>query len=166
VRILVCGTREWDGAWEEIAVQLPDHCDPNIGHVTIIHGACSRLRGGVQVSVDMLADFIAHRLGFTAEPYPVDHRIDGPWPAAGPRRNARMLSKSKPDRGLAFGALWKPHPSARAISAAYGEEVKSWKHTGTGGMVAMMLRAGLPVRWDSAPGAAALDLLAMPEAPR
>lgn len=154
-RILVTGSREWPGTWEDMAVHFPED-----GDVTIIHGACSRIRRGVQVSADMLADFIARGLGFAVEAYPVDHRIDGPWPGAGPLRNARMLAKSKPDRGLAFGALWKIGTGYAAMRSGY------WKHTGTGGMVSLMLDARLPVRWIAAPDAPAVDLVKMPEAPR
>jgi hypothetical protein len=163
-RLLVCGTRNWPGSWEDIAVHLPD----DGADVTIIHGACSRkeprwVHGAavnVEVSVDMLADFIARGLGWTVEPYPIDHSLDGPWPAAGPRRNARMLSKSKPDRGIAFGALWKVEPPRTLRDGGH------WKRTGTGGMVAMMLRAGLLVRWIAAPGADPVDLVEMPGPPR
>lgn len=35
-------------------------------------------------------------------PFPVNNTIDGPWPAAGVRRNARMLRESKPDFVIAF----------------------------------------------------------------
>ncbi len=162
IRLLVCGSREWPGTWEQVGVHFPDHCDPSID-VTIIHGACSRLRGGVQVSVDMIADFVARGLGFPIEAYPVDHDKDGPWPGAGPMRNTRMLRDGKPNIGLAFGALWKPSPY-KVIERVTGS--KAWGYTGTGGMVAKMLRAGLPVRWVAAPDAPAVDLVAMPEPPR
>jgi hypothetical protein len=53
---------------------------------------------------------------------------------AGPIRNARMLADGKPDSGLAFGPLRRgQEPCAR--------------RTGTGDMVARMVRAGIPVRW-------------------
>ena len=183
MRILVCGSREWPGTWEDI--ELPD--DDN---VTVIHGAYSRIIGGVQVSVDMLADFVARGLGHAVDPYPVDHAIDGPWPGAGPRRNARMLRDGKPDRGLAFGPLWKRKPiqvpnctcgrplwSSRlhdrkcplrnsTMSLAIALFDSTYIHTGTGDMVSKMLAAGIPVRWVASPGACALDLTTMPEPPR
>lgn len=149
MRLLVCGTREWPGTWEDIGEHLPDS-----GDVTVIHGACSRIMGGVEVSVDTLAAFVARGLGFHLEAYPVDHQIDGPWPAAGPRRNARMLADGKPDSGLAFGALWKRESHV-------SKWPKRWKHTGTGDMVSKMLAAGLPVRWVSVPRAEPVGLETM-----
>lgn len=159
MRLLVCGSREWPGTWEDIGGHFPENTD-----VTIIHGACSRVvmvRGmRVERSVDMLADFAAWGLGHGIERYPVDHAIDGPWPGAGPRRNARMLREGKPDAGLSFGALWRWVPPTSAVLA------DPYKHTGTGGMVSLLLRAGLPVRWVATPDAVAVDLREMPEAGR
>ncbi len=45
---------------------------------------------------------------FPYKTYKVDEMIDGRWPAAGPRRNARMLDCFKPDLVLAF-----PQPGSR-----------------------------------------------------
>jgi len=164
VRILVCGSRDWPGTWEDIAIRFPDN---HRYDVTIIHGACSQKTRGVQTSVDMLADFAARSLGFTADPYPVDHAIDGPWPAAGPNRNARMLRSSKPDRGLAFGAIWKPREPRGDYerSGARMYKLTFWKTTGTGDMVRRMLAVRLPVRWISAPDAEPIDLVRMPDYP-
>jgi len=50
----------------------------------IVHGAC---RSGA----DRFAGEWAREVGVEQRAYPVDHAIDGPWPAAGPRRNLRML---------------------------------------------------------------------------
>jgi len=143
MRLLVCGSREWLGAWEEIGGQLPD-----VDDLTVIHGACSSVVGGVQRSVDMLADFVARGLGYHVDPYPVDHALDGPWPGAGPKRNARMLRDGRLTHGLAFGPLWRV----------------TGRVTGTGDMVRRMLTAGLPVRWVAAPGFDAVDLTEMPSA--
>jgi hypothetical protein len=164
-RILVCGSREWPGTWEDIAAHFPD--EEEECHLVVIHGACSRLVRkvsfgrtfeNVEVSVDMIADFAARNLGHDVEPYPVDHAIDGPWPAAGPRRNARMLGDGAPDRGLAFGPLYKPARSVLVRGIPFPT-------TGTGDMVRRMLRAGLSVRWVPAPNAHAQDLTAMPSPP-
>ncbi len=46
--------------------------------------------------------------GFPHKTYAVDEMIDGPWPAAGVRRNDRMLDCFKPDLVLAF-----PQPGSR-----------------------------------------------------
>ena len=146
MRLLVCGSREWPGAWEDIAVHLPES-----GDVTILHGACSRIDWrGVQTSVDMLADFAARGLGFSVETFPADWSLGR---KAGPLRNARMLAEGKPERGLAFGALMKP---------AGPTKMAGLKSTGTGDMVGRLLAAGIPVRWVSAPGAVACDITAMP----
>lgn len=158
MRILVCGTRDWPGAWEDIGIYFPGEPESFV----VIHGACSRIRDGVQVSVDMIADFIARQLGHEIERYPVDHAKDGPWPGAGPRRNERMLRNGRPDRGLAFGALWVREQSAMAARRL---RPGGWKHTGTGGMTTLMLDARLPLRWIAAPGVAPIDLTAMPEPP-
>ncbi len=47
-------------------------------------------------------------MGFPHKTYKVDTAIDGPWPAAGVRRNDRMLDDFKPDLVLAF-----PQPSSK-----------------------------------------------------
>ncbi len=165
MRILVCGSRDWPGTWEDIAIHLPES-----GDVTIIHGACSRRSTrvsfgrafhNVQVSVDMLADFAARGLGLNVEPYPVDHALDGPWPAAGPRRNARMLHDGAPTRAIAFGAIW--HPAKTAGPNPYLTKQGKSKTTGTGDMVRRLLAAWLPVRWVPAPGEPAQDLTSMPD---
>lgn len=154
MRLLVCGSREWSGTWEDIAAHLPES-----GDVTIIHGACSRrvrkvshgrTFDNVEVSVDMLADFVAHHLGFNVEAYPADWSLGR---KAGPIRNSRMLTDGKPDRALAFGALFCGPFNDRG------------KRTGTGDMVSKMLAAGLSVRWVEAPGVAALNLVKMPAPP-
>jgi hypothetical protein len=151
VRLLVCGSREWPGSWEDIAEHLPEG-----GDVTVIHGACSRKvtkvsRGSifhdVEVSVDMLADFAARGLGHHVVPFPADWSIGR---KAGPIRNSRMLTEGKPDRALAFGALFVAPFNDRG------------KRTGTGDMVAKLLAAGIPVRWVEAPGQPARDLTALP----
>jgi hypothetical protein len=167
-RILVTGSRDYPGTWEDIAVHLPE--EPCV----ILHGACSRWRlgdrtysypvkGGVQCSVDMLADFAARGLGHHVDQYPVDERLDGPWPGAGPRRNERMLRTGKPGRGLAFGALWT---NSGGFTRTTPRDKRPWKHTGTGGMVKLMLDAKLPVRWVASPGADPVDLTQLPPPPR
>lgn len=40
--------------------------------------------------------------GVPVRPCPVDPAIDGPWPAAGPKRNQRMLDAAKPDGAMAL----------------------------------------------------------------
>jgi hypothetical protein len=63
----------------------------------LIHGACPSEEGA-----DWLADAWALENGIAVERYPVDNLIDGPWPAAGPQRNRRMLHYGKPGGIIAF----------------------------------------------------------------
>lgn len=139
MRLLVTGSREWPGTWHDIAAHVPWADGP-----VIIHGACSRFIGGRQVSVDMIVDELARDMGSLVEPYPVSIDADGPWPGAGPARNRRMLRLGKPTHGLAFGPLLKRAGSTQT--------------TGTGHMVGLLRRAGIPVQWVSEPGASAIDL--------
>lgn len=74
---------------------------------TVVHGACHL--GGV----DEAADAVARELGCEVRAYPVDHAVDGPWPAAGPRRNLRMLQESGAERLLAL-----PCPRSRGTRSA------------------------------------------------
>lgn len=78
-----------------------------------------------------------------------------------------MLVGGHPDRGLAFGPLWKPYNGKPdpLFESLIGEPIQ-WKTSGTGDMVSRMLLARLPVRWVANPGAPAVDLVAMPEPPR
>lgn len=149
MRILVCGSRNWTDSGE-IAYQLALIFGTERDRV-VIHGGAN--------GADRIAGWCAGGVGASVKPYPVDRAIDGDWPSAGPRRNARMLRDGKPDRGLAFGALWgqeKPNPRSVVASA-------KWKRTGTGDMVKRMLDAGVPVRWVAAPGVDAVNLIVMPE---
>lgn len=146
-RLLVCGSRAWSDAqrvYRELDVLLPR---------VVIHGACP-------TGADDMADTWASAGWVGIEKYAADWERDGK--SAGPKRNARMLAEGKPDRGLAFGALWKRNEGPVDNFAA---DPGKWSHrkTGTGDMVFKMLRAGLPVRWMATPGTPAVDLTAMPE---
>lgn len=154
-RLLVCGNRDFFDA-ARIAREIEA-----LAPLFVIHGAAP--------GADTHAGIEAMVLGCHVLTFPVDHAIDGPWPGAGPRRNARMLRDSKPDRGLAFGALWKRDgrmndPEAQA-PLWKGARSGGWKTTGAGGMVSLMLAAGLPVRWIASPNADAIDLDGMPGPP-
>jgi len=91
-RVLVTGSREWVDRGlvaAELALLPPGS--------TVFHGACHL--GGA----DLVAGEVAKGLGLLVRPVPVDHALDGPWPAAGPRRNQRMLATHGPfDLVLAF----------------------------------------------------------------
>lgn len=66
------------------------------------HGpALHIIHGGAKGADALAADWaLERRQGSDA--YPVNHDLDGPWPAAGPRRNGRMLRHSQPDHVIAF----------------------------------------------------------------
>lgn len=94
VRILISG---WRAARPDlhtgiISGALDDWCAQHVpvGDIpTVVHGACHL--GGV----DQIAAEIAHGWGWTVEAHPAQgHPTQdfGPWPAAGPRRNAYMCS--------------------------------------------------------------------------
>lgn len=64
--------------------------------MTLVHGDCHK--GGA----DKLADAAARELGWRVIPVPVDSSQDGSWPAAGNKRNGRMLETWMPAIVLAF----------------------------------------------------------------
>lgn len=124
-RVLVCGGRHYAdrakvySTLDALSPEPPDN--PHPGRwlpqgVTIITGKCPT--GADQIAGDWA---IVNWTGL--EEYPVDHALDGPWPAAGPRRNQRMLERSRPTLGIAF-------PGGR----------------GTADMVRRMRAAGIPVQ--------------------
>lgn len=61
----------------------------------IIEGACS-------TGADDMAYRWRLRNGIEGQRFPVTHSVDGPWPAAGPKRNSRMLRLGRPDMGIGF----------------------------------------------------------------
>jgi len=146
VRLLVTGSRNWSDV-ASVEREIVRAGAP----LTVIHGDAS--------GADRLAADFATSIMHEVIPFPANWSADGR--AAGPIRNARMLRDGRPDRGLAFGALWKRHTT---IVDGMGA-IPGWKTTGTGGMVSLMLRAGLPVRWVAAPDAPAVDLTKMPGPP-
>lgn len=87
-------------------------------HLVLIHGDCPHPRSVANAekllwSIDQVADRVARDLAFhEVRRRPVDRALDGPWPAAGPRRNARMIEECV--RELAGGAAVEvagfPHP--------------------------------------------------------
>ena len=97
MRVLVCGGRHFDdytfvrNALENLLFYgnlIPKG-------LVIIEGACP-------TGADEMAHIWATRNNLENERYPVDHALDGPWPAAGPIRNSRMLKKSRPTMGISF----------------------------------------------------------------
>lgn len=164
MRILVCGSRDWTDA-ACITLKLGALLAPWVsgpGPHVVIHGDNGDLLAQPPRGADKLAGFVAKELGASVVAYPINHALDGLWPGAGPRRNARMLAQGKPDRGLAFGALRKPHDCTTEGPAHY-KCCSILKFTGTGDMVARMLAIGLPVRWIASPSAESVDLTSMPD---
>lgn len=156
MRLLVCGSRN-GGAWGWIDATRIRHEIEMLAPTDIIEGEAP--------GVDTMARTIAGTMpGVTIHAYPADWSRDGR--AAGPLRNARMLREGKPDRGLAFGALWKREGASDRPHGRLGPWEPRWKPSGTGHMVSILLRAGLPVRWVATPDAVAVDLREMPEAGR
>lgn len=90
-RLLVTGSRSWSEDW---LIERHLRQAWEAGYRYLAHGACK--------GVDMLAHNQACRIGFTINVYPVDHAIDGPWPGAGPLRNARMIQTFMPHVALSF----------------------------------------------------------------
>jgi hypothetical protein len=107
LRVVVTGSRHWtDEATieRELEALLP-RAPIYLGH------------GGAR-GADRIAARIAHRLGFDIKPYLVQTAVDGPWPAAGHRRNARMLDTHRPRLVLAFRAPGKSNGTDGCIAAA------------------------------------------------
>jgi hypothetical protein len=113
MKVLVCGPRTWieQKPIHDVLALLPSD-------TVLVHGGA---RG-----VDNIAGYVAKELlGLKVRAYPVDHKLDGPWPGAGPRRNLRMLASENPyetegtfvNLGLAFGV-------AEELSAGTGHMYK------------------------------------------
>jgi len=115
MRILVCGGRDYS---ERIALFAAlERLHKARGIDTVIHGACT--------GADFLAgEWAEGEDGIAVEPYPVDHTVDGPWPAAGPKRNRRMLAAGRPDGVVAFPGGRGTADMCRAAEAA---GVKVWR---------------------------------------
>lgn len=176
MRLLVCGPRLWSLIPRTLSYQEADIRAPvadaerdrtyreiaALAPTVVIHGAAS---GADTTAASCAVDWAMEAgVGCVVKPYPADWARDGR--AAGPIRNERMLREGKPDRGLAFGALWVRGPRPYDLRTAHIPDPHLWKRSGTGGMVSIMLHAGLPVRWVAAHDAVAVDLVEMPEAGR
>jgi YspA, cpYpsA-related SLOG family len=93
VRLLVCGGRNYMDTAFAFATLYAIHLETPI--VLLIHGDCP-------TGTDQIADQWALERRISIDRYRVNHALDGQWPGAGPRRNARMLRESKPGAVLAF----------------------------------------------------------------
>jgi len=122
VRVLICGGRDFtDNPFIRSALENLLFNGLNVPtELFIIEGAGPGTKGNPSCDELVYRWRIANKINGAR--YPVDHDLDGPWPAAGPRRNRRMFEQSKPERGIAF-------PGGK----------------GTAGMTAIMRKAGLNV---------------------
>lgn len=145
MRLLVCGSRTW--STEEQYHCVADEIEA-LAPSLVMHGGAK----GADECADMWCRTPPDEIPLLV--FRANWNADGK--AAGPIRDARMLADGKPDRGLAFGPLWKRETPIGLSGIPY-------RRTGTGDMVSKMLRAGLPVRWVAAPGVDAVDLVTMPE---
>jgi hypothetical protein len=120
--VLVCGSRSWTDV-ETIDAWIWDAVETfPVSAVRLVHGDA---RGADRLAADIVRERYDTK---TVSAYPVDHALDGPWPAAGPRRNARMLAAELPRirRVLAFALPGRPN-------------------RGTADMIERCFRAGLAV---------------------
>ena len=86
----------------------------------------ARLAHGAARGADTLAGQVARGLGILVVEYPVDVAVDGPWPAAGCRRNVRMLEEE-----------WHPGPLDLVVAFPGGR--------GTMGCVRTAMEMGIRV---------------------
>lgn len=115
MRVVICGPRDMTDY--HLVFEVLD----GIHKVTPI---TALIEGGA-LGADRFGRHWAESRGVPNDRCPVDPAKDGAWPAAGPRRNSRMLREKRPDRGVAFIAV-PPTP-------------------GTADMVKKMKRASIPV---------------------
>lgn len=87
MKVLICGSRNWD---DELAIAT---CLSSLPKDTVI------IHGGAK-GADKLAGHFAKQLGMQVEEYPADWNKYGL--SAGPIRNRQMLKEGKPDRVIAF----------------------------------------------------------------
>lgn len=92
--VIVTGGRDFSAASVVNAALDMLHAQTPIAFLA--HGACGvtvgeRMRWSRMRGADAYADDWARARSVEVVRYPVDHAKDGPWPAAGPKRNARML---------------------------------------------------------------------------
>lgn len=94
IRLLVCGGRDFTDAARLERVLDAVHRKHAIE--VLIEGECP-----TPVNADKLARAWAESRGVPVDPTSVDHALDGPWPGAGPSRNARQAEK-RPTHCVAF----------------------------------------------------------------
>jgi hypothetical protein len=96
MKVLFTGSRKWTN--EEAIMDWMIDFPPN---TVVLHGAALFWKwheGELVGGADRLADKWGRLVGHHVKPYPVDHALDGPWPAAGVNRNHRMvINEHRPD---------------------------------------------------------------------
>ena len=138
-RVLVTGSRDWDDVITISAALEQALIDAGPRPVLVVHGACP---SGADWHADHYARWLRGK-GCTidVEQHPAQGhptRDFGPWPEAGPRRNAHMVSLGA-DLCLAFISPCtrprchrpRPHPSHGASHCAHlaeqaGIPVRRW----------------------------------------
>ena len=118
MKVLVCGPRIW---LEQKPIEEALRTFPT--GTILVHGGA---RGA-----DVIAGFVGELFGFEVREYAVDHALDGPWPAAGVRRNSRMLRGEHPSSDGTF------------VDVGIGFRLAPEFSRGTGNMV-RQLRAASP----------------------
>lgn len=98
-RVLVCGGRDYADVRRLFIALATMKPAPTL----IIQGGNKGVRRGKKFfpGADLIAAVWAGLTDTPCDEYAVDLAIDGPWPAAGPKRNARMLAESQPHAVLA-----------------------------------------------------------------
>lgn len=138
-RILITGSRDWrDDRAVRRALLLAVGAVGLDRDVVIVHGACP-------TGVDHVADTWARRWAVDVEAHPAQgHPTEdfGPWPGAGPRRNAHMVGLGA-DECLAFiGPCTRPNCRRPQSHGSHGATDCADRAE----------RAGIPVRrWTAAP---------------
>lgn len=132
--LLFTASRTWDDAGYIFHVLDDLLCEH--GQLTVVYGAG---RGGDVICRRWVQRRIAQGARVRADPHPVDHRLDGPWPAAGPRRNQRMVRR--------VAKAITRHPEVPAECHGFVRD----NSPGTTGCMTKARRAGIhtvPHEWD------------------
>lgn len=97
MRVAVTGGRDhWLSVAELAAL---DALWLRLGATELVHGACPT---GVDKDVDSWGLLRGLTPTVDLHRFPVNEAVDGRWPAAGPRRNGRMLKVAAPSALIAF----------------------------------------------------------------
>lgn len=123
--LLVCGSREWTD--RETMKRWLSRWEPRPHDRAAVYAV---VHGGAR-GADAMAGEVARELGFVPIVYAVDVAVDGPWPAAGVRRNARMLEAER--------------ERVRHVLAFTTSGPRCGMTRGTADMVERCLRVGLAV---------------------